>query len=344
MASAKKLPSGSWRIQVYAGKDENGKKIMKSFTAPTKKEAEAMGALYAVSRKEEQNAGMTVGQAIDGYISVKENVLSPSTIGGYRLTRKNHIQELMDIPLDKLTNAEIQSAFNTEAKRLSPKTLRNARGLLSASLAMYLPDFTLHITLPARQNKIKNLPTPEEVIKATHGTRIELPVLLSLWLSLRMSEVRGIRYKDIQDGTLTIQNTKIKFGAKEFEREQTKTFKSTRVLAIPPYLMQLIGTGEPDEYVIKLKAQTITKILKRIIKEKTGKEMVFHDLRHLNASVMLELGVPDKYAMERGGWSSPNTLQAVYQHTFSEKRKSVDKQIDNYFSALIPHEISHEEK
>ncbi|MBR1528658.1 MAG: site-specific integrase [Oscillospiraceae bacterium] len=342
MASAKKLPSGNWRIQVYAGKDENGKNIMKSFTAPTKREAEAMAALYAVQRKEEKNAKMTVGQAIDSYINMKENILSPSTIGGYRITRKNHIQGLMNTPLEKLTNAEIQREFNEEAKRLSPKTLRNAHGLLSAALAMYMPDFTLHTTLPARQNKIKNLPTPEEVIKAVKGTRIELPVLLSLWLSLRMSEVRGIRYKDIDGNMLTIQNTKIKFGAKEFEREQTKTYKSTRVLEVPERIMQLIGTGEPDEYVIKLKAQTITKILKRIIKDKTGKDMTFHDLRHLNASVMLELGVPEKYAMERGGWSSAHTLQTVYQHTFSEKRKSVDKQIDDYFNALISHEISHE--
>lgn len=70
--------------------------------------------------------------------------------------------------------------------------------------------------------------------------------------------------------------------------------------------------------------------------------LLFGALLHLNASVMLELGVPEKYAMERGGWSSAHTLQTVYQHTFSEKRKSVDKQIDDYFNALISHEISHE--
>ena len=57
----------------------------------------------------------------------------------------------------------------------------------------------------------------------------------------------------------------------------------------------------------------------------------FHDLRHLNASVMLALGVPDKYAMERGGWSSNNVLKSVYQHTFSTERKQVDDRIDRYF-------------
>ena len=63
--------------------------------------------------------------------------------------------------------------------------------------------------------------------------------------------------------------------------------------------------------------------------------MTFHDLRHLSASVMLMLNIPDKYAMERGGWSTNSTLKSVYQHTFSEERKQVDKKIDDYFNKLI---------
>lgn len=39
--------------------------------------------------------------------------------------------------------------------------------------------------------------------------------------------------------------------------------------------------------------------------------------------------------MERGGWSTNSTLKLVYQHTFSEERKQVDKKIDEYFNSLI---------
>ena len=62
--------------------------------------------------------------------------------------------------------------------------------------------------------------------------------------------------------------------------------------------------------------------------------MTFHDLRHLNASVMLMLGVPDKYAMERGGWSTTSTLKSVYQETFSDERRAYDDRIDRYFSEI----------
>jgi len=50
---------------------------------------------------------------------------------------------------------------------------------------------------------------------------------------------------------------------------------------------------------------------------------------------MLMLGIPDKCAMERGGWSSNGVLKSVYQHTFSEECKLVDERIDGYFDALL---------
>ena len=47
---------------------------------------------------------------------------------------------------------------------------------------------------------------------------------------------------------------------------------------------------------------------------------------------MLELGVPDKYAMERMGNATPYMLKKVYQHTMVKKHDKVDRQIEDYFS------------
>lgn len=68
MATAKRLPSGNWRVQVYAGKDANGKNIMESFTAATKKEAERDAAIFAMERKRKGKQAMTLGQAMDAFI------------------------------------------------------------------------------------------------------------------------------------------------------------------------------------------------------------------------------------------------------------------------------------
>lgn len=63
--------------------------------------------------------------------------------------------------------------------------------------------------------------------------------------------------------------------------------------------------------------------------------ITFHDLRHVNASVMLRLGVSDAIAMECGGWSSPAALKSVYQETFVGDREQADTVIDEYFAALV---------
>ncbi len=49
----------------------------------------------------------------------------------------------------------------------------------------------------------------------------------------------------------------------------------------------------------------------------------FHDFSHYNASIMLALGVPDKYACERMVYSATDTLKKVYQRIFKGKRKEV---------------------
>lgn len=51
MAKAKKLPSGSWRCQVYDYTDFKGKRYYESFTAETKKEAEYLAAEFALNKK-----------------------------------------------------------------------------------------------------------------------------------------------------------------------------------------------------------------------------------------------------------------------------------------------------
>lgn len=55
-------------------------------------------------------------------------------------------------------------------------------------------------------------------------------------------------------------------------------------------------------------------------------------------------GCPDKYAQERGGWSSDRVMKNVYTHTFSEEREKVDETIDNYFDSLLDGSASEKEK
>ena len=52
----------------------------------------------------------------------------------------------------------------------------------------------------------------------------------------------------------------------------------------------------------------------------------------INASVMLRLNVPDKYAMERMGHSTNNMLKNVYQHTMNDKAVAVADAVDGFLN------------
>lgn len=76
------LPSGSYRVQVYSRTDADGKKHYKSFTAPSKKLAQAAANDWLAKRDAgiETPDDLTVCEAITRYVNVKKGVLSPSTL------------------------------------------------------------------------------------------------------------------------------------------------------------------------------------------------------------------------------------------------------------------------
>ena len=171
------------------------------------------------------------------------------------------------------------------------------------------------------------------------GTSVELPVLLASWLSLRIGEVIGLQYRDIDKDTHTVdlQRTIIRTEEGLKVRDGLKTEKSQRELELPNYIYSLIEKQphESDEdFIIPLTRKAVYSRFKRLI-ARHDIDMTFHDLRHLNASIMLMLGIPDKYAMERGGWATDNILKSVYQQTFTSERKKIDKIVDGYFNGII---------
>ena len=339
MATAKKTPSGNWRVQIFLGTDQDGTKRKKSITAPTKREAERQAMEYLVENglKKLDPQMLTVRQAVRGYIELKRNVLSPSTIYGYQNILKHRLQSLMDLEVHELNSLTMQKAINDDAANSHSKTIREAKSLIVTALKMYGIKLELNVTLPPKQPVIKNLPTAEQVIRMIQGTDIELPCMLSIWLSLRISEVRGLQFGDIKDGVMTVQRSKISLANKDVVRNVNKTYSSTRRLFVPPYIMDLINAvphQSEEDFIVPMHYQVIGSHLRKLA-TKHGYKMTLHDLRHLNASVMLMLGVPDKYAMERGGWSTNSTLKTVYQHTFSEERKNVDRKIDDFFEDVL---------
>ena len=163
---------------------------------------------------------------------------------------------------------------------------------------------------------------------------LELPVLLAAWLSFSMSEIRGLtKSKSISGDHIRIAEVVVVVGGKDHRKEIAKNKYRNRTHRIPPYIKSLIDKVPGDRLVTLTEAQIYHRWIK-FQDEHRFKHMTFHDLRHLNASVMAALRIPDKYAQERGGWKSDKIMKKVYTQTFSEVRVAVDDKIDGYFDNI----------
>lgn len=342
MVKAKKLPSGSWNVQVFVGYDDNGKKIRKSFTAPTKQEAEFLASRFKAHNQEinRDTSCMTLSEAIDKYIEFKGNTLSPSTIRGYEQIKRNGLPSIMHTKMNKLTVAKVQAAINQEVGIKKTKTIKNEIGLIKSVLKMYDPDLSLNsLTLPQREKFEAQELTLKEVIillKAIQDDSCAIPLLLALCCGLRASELLGLTWKDYDttNHTISIHTAVVPDENNILVRKGTKTTNSTRKISIPSFLADLLNSqvnNDINASIVTLSLPCVRKHLCNICKVNNIPRVRLHDLRHINASIMLYLNIPNKYALERGGWDDIKTMDKIYQFTFKDEKKIIDDKINDFF-------------
>lgn len=332
--TAKQLSSGAYRVQVMVA----GQRVSVTDEDPKVAVAKAMAIKAKMEDAKKSPRSMTVGEAIDRYIESKDAVLSPSTIRGYKRMRRTVFPDLANLKLKDLTQETVQRAINKMAKNYSPKSVRNAHGLLSATLATYNPDFVLRTTLPQKQKFEIQIPTQDEIKKilsAAKGTEMEIPLLLAVWLGLRLSEIRGLTWDCVNGNILHVKQAMVD-GEDGAVLKGTKSFSGNRKIIMPDYLVGLISAApRKNEYIVSISGNTIYEKFQKICRDENLPHYRFHDLRHVNASIMLALGVPDKYAMERMGHATTNMLKTVYQHTMKSEQEQVAEKVNSYFEDVL---------
>lgn len=332
---AKQLSSGNWFCRVRV----DGKDI--GITRPTEKEciAEAM-AVKAGIKQANKIENITLTKAIDKYIEDRAGILSPSTVRGYRCDQRNHLQDLMHMPIAKIDTQAVQKAVNKDATKVSAKTIKNALGLVTGVLGYYNIQIG-KLTMPERQKVEKQIYTRDELCKlldAIRGTDVEVPVLLAAWLGLRRSEILGLRWDavDYEKGTVAVTEAMVMDENHKLVSKGTKTASSRRTISCPVYILDVLRrTEHKGEHIVMMHPTTISRKFNELCNQVGIPAVGLHALRHQNASTMLLLNVPDKYVMERGGWSNTQTPKTIYQHTMDEGRTAADDAINGYFNEIV---------
>lgn len=341
----KKLPSGNWRIQVLV----DGKRVGRTFS--TKEEAEYWAAGIKTKSIEENIPAkeVTVKNAFQDYINSRSNILSPSTLKSYKNVQENYFKNLMPKKASTIRRSDIQAEINELSASKSTKTIKNAVALLLSVISEYTDIDSRKLTYPQqikKEHAFLEAPDIAKLIDAVRGNKIEIPVLMALWLGLRRSEICALEWSDIDFSKKTVSITKALVPNEKNEfivKPTTKTEKSRRVLDLPDYLISRLEALQPNESkrvgrITTLYPNDVYNRLKTVCEKNSIPFVGVHGLRHTNASVMLSIGITSKLAMARGGWSNNATMQNIYQHLFSSDKREADEKINQYFEALTPDE------
>lgn len=321
----RELPSGSWFIQMRLG----GESI--PVTASSKKkctlEAQSIKAEYLAGKrkakksKQEQASTPTLTEAIDQYISVRSNKLSPLTIRGYRIIQKNRFAKTMPRRLDKIGDNEWEGIVNDEAALCSAKTLKNAyafvRSVVHEATGETLPD----VTMPGAISSEREFLDQDQIkafVEAVKDTRYAVPALLAL-SSMRISEIQALRWEDIppKPKFIRVSGSVVFDEHNHYQRkQQNKNITSTRnvPIMIPELAAAIERDRKPHGPVLDITQNSLRTAVKKICAQNGLPPVTIHGLRHSFASLAYHLQIPEKIAMEIGGWADPGTMHKIYTH------------------------------
>jgi integrase len=185
---------------------------------------------------------------------------------------------------------------------------------------------------------------------AIQSAKGHMPLIIQVaaMLGLRRAEIAALTWGDIVGDRLVINKSFAKTSDNEWVIKSPKSYSGTRSLSVPPALLSAILASRPlsasnADQIFPVNPDYITKHWYLLCQE-CGFHCRFHDLRHYNASIMLSLGVPDKYAMARMGHATTNMLKQVYQHIIDDRERQESAKVDAYMAKFsqMQHEMQHE--
>lgn len=315
-----KRPSGKYRVR----HTENGRTY--SLTLPFKPSTKEAYELIR-AKIDHKSADKTFSEAYKDYIEVKSNILSPSTIEGYKRVYDSLPSWICPLDIAEIDNYTLQKFVNEYAKDHSPKTTKNAYSLVLSVIRLFYPETTIRATLPQNLRKEPHTPSHEDVKRILEYSEdsIYYVALYLASLSLRCSEIFALTLDDLHGNELTIDKALVHSDGGYVLKKTPKTDASYRTITLPDNLADRI---REQGYIYRGYPRNLYKYLKRALAKLDIEYFSIHKLRHFFCSYCHELGYTDAQIKKLGGWDS-DVFRRVYRHAMNEEEAR--KQIANDF-------------
>lgn len=269
--------------------------------------------------------------------------ISPSTYRSYRNMIDHRMQAVfMENPIREITFWFIEDYFGyLQYDGLSGATVQHHYALLKTVFheahrqGIILEDPMEYVKKPKReQAKVSyySLPEAQQLISEVKGSKLELPVTLSLTYGFRRSEVLGLHWEDIDfaDNRISICRSVVE-GDDDgkrilVERDSMKAAASRRTLP----LFEPITTMLKEEWERKktmnptfvcldkngegMKPDVLTHDFKKFLADHGLRHIRYQDLRHSCASLLIAAHVPLIQVQHWLGHSTMLTTANLYAH------------------------------
>lgn len=295
--------------------------------------------------------------------------LKVSSQQAYKLYYNNYIlPEFGDMNLKDIKPIHIQKFANKISKTLSPNTVGCLLACFSKTLA-FAEKWEMIDISPYRKIEYERAPNKnneellsleqlEKLINYYNNNETNLmhksAFYLAIGCGLRNSEIRALTTDDIdfKTGIITVNKQAGKIRNKKGEIEDaitsTKTPSSNRKIYAPEFVLECLKqyiTTLPYmpiskqifwSYMTKrpICKQCLSKRFSVILKELELPSIHFHDLRHLQATILIQSGVNVKAVSKRLGHSKVDITLNTYTNTIDSVDKKVAEQFNETFNNI----------
>lgn len=370
-----------WRASISVGRDENGKLIRKQFYGKTQKEVKEKLEEY----KKQLSLGslpnddkLTLEQwyytwlfdyrikdlkpkSFEKYEGVYRNYIKDTQLGRLKLKdlRATHLQKYYNDLMDN--NTKPTSTIKSLNTRLKPC-------LSEAEKQGYIQkNYCKLVTLPkdntTREIKVLTSEQQKSFIAALVGHELEMLFLTALGTGLRLGEILGLKWSDIDfnTGNLTVNRTLQRVTeidrngnrASKVIEQLPKTKNSIRTIPIPKNILiklkdykiqqsknksQIGELYVNNDYVFcdrlgyPLDDKRPNRNLKSILGKLAIEPLKFHGLRHTYATRLFEANIPPKTVQVLMGHYDISITMDIYTHVMEDTKLEAVEKLNDVFN------------
>lgn len=378
--SVRQRSPGSWEVKYDLGRDpQTGKRITKFKTVKgTKRDAqkELRRLLTTVDSGTHVDPGkMTVAEWLGEWLKEAKATVSPTTYERYKIIVDKHlVPALGSHLLAKLAPVHVQAYYSealVSGRRdgkggLSAQTVRHHDRALNVAmkraraLRLIASNPVEDTSAPKVERQEIEVLAPEEataLLKTAAGTRLHMPIFVTLATGLRRGEVLALRWSDLDldRGVMTVaQSLERTEAGLRFKAPKTK--RSRRTIALSGSVVEALrahrarqaaerlqlGLGRDDAALVfpqvtgePTNPHTFSRRFAELVERAKVRQVTFHALRHTHFTELLRAGVHPKIASERAGHASVSVTMDVYSHAIPGMQEDAAARIDEALRKVL---------